>query len=220
MILTGPVIVYGAGGHGRVVADILRVCGAEIEGFIDDCNSTSNPNSNPSPSMKILGDARWLAAEARFRRTTVALGVGDNQCRRVIAEHCIQAGIRLVSAIHPAATIASSAKITAGAVIMAQAVVNPDTVVGAGAIINTGAVVEHDCTIGNFAHLSPRAAVGGNVHVSDLAWLGIGANVIPNLRIGTGSIVGAGSTVIHDIEDWVVAVGTPARTVKELAHRS
>ncbi len=208
-------IVYGASGHGRVVADILRACGVEVEGFVDDDPLAHRPISG----LNILGDAVWLAEQAAQRTVAVALGVGDNFDRSAIAERCVKAQIPLLTAVHPSATIAPSAKLSPGVVIMAHAVVNADATVGHGAIINTGAIVEHDCFIGNFAHLSPRVAIGGHVQVGDFSWLGIGSTVIANVKIGAYSIVGAGATVLHDVDDWVVAVGTPARILKELARR-
>lgn len=211
----GYVIVYGASGHGKVVADILFACGMEVEGFIDDdplkCAQLSD--------QKILGDATWLAAQAAHQPIAVALGIGDNFARHAVAERCVEIGACLLTAIHPTAAIAPSAKISPGVVIMAHAVVNADAVIGQGAIINTSAVVEHDCDVGTFAHLSPKVAIGGHVQVGDLSWLGIGSTVIPNIKVGTGSIIGAGATVLHDVDDWVVAVGTPARILKELERR-
>jgi sugar O-acyltransferase (sialic acid O-acetyltransferase NeuD family) len=206
-------IVYGASGHGKVVADILRASGVEVEGFIDD-----NPKlREKSPSFTILGDARWLAREATRRPLSVALGIGDNFARRSVAEYIVRSNAALISALHPSATISPSAKISCGVAVMASAVVNADAVIGRGVIINTAAIVEHDCIVGNYAHLSPKATIGGHVEIGDLAWLGIGSSVIPDLKVGKGSIVGAGATVITDIDEWVVAVGTPARTLKKLA---
>jgi len=209
------VVIYGANGHGKVVADILRACGTEIEGFVDD-----GPSIDALVyGAKVMGDGKWLAEQASLRPVTVALGVGDNFARRGIAERCAASGMHLLAAVHPSATIANSVKISPGAVIMPHAVVNADAEIGQGAIINTAAIVEHDCKVGNFAHLSPKTAIGGHVQVGELSWLGIGATVIPNIKIGTCSIVGAGATVVRDVDDWVVAAGTPARILRELARR-
>jgi sugar O-acyltransferase (sialic acid O-acetyltransferase NeuD family) len=211
----GLVVVYGTGGHGKVIVDILRANGIRIAGFLED-----NPQKRGDEyGLKILGGAEWLK-EAAGQTIAVALGIGDNFARRAVAERCIAAGACLLTAVHPSATIAASATISPGTVIMPHAVVNADAVIRQGAIINTGAIVEHDCTVGDFAHLSPRAAVGGNVQVGDLSWLGMGSIVIPNRKVGRGSIIGAGATVIHDIGDWTVAVGTPAHVLKELEPRS
>ncbi len=201
-------IIYGASGHGKLVADILRACGIEVEGFVDD-----DPARTASP---MLGDGKWLAQEAARRPLVVALGIGDNFDRHTVMERIAGDNVHLFTAVHPSATVAPSAKLAPGVAIMPHAVVNADAVIGRGAIINTGAIVEHDCIVGQYAHLSPRTAIGGNVEIGDYAWLGIGSSVIPNLKIGRGSIIGAGATVIHDIDEWVVAVGTPTRTLKKL----
>jgi sugar O-acyltransferase (sialic acid O-acetyltransferase NeuD family) len=209
------VVVYGASGHGKVVADILCACGIGVKGFIDDDPQKFGDGSG----LKVLGNAEWLAIRAAHEPFAVALGVGDNFCRLTIAERCVKMNVQLLTAIHPSATIAASARISPGAVIMAHAVVNADAVIGRGVIINTAAIVEHDCEVGNFAHLSPKVAIGGHVQVGDFSWLGIGSNVIPNIKVGTGSIIGAGATVLQDVNDWVVAVGTPARILKELTRQ-
>ncbi len=213
--IEGQVIVYGASGHGKVVADILRACSVEVAGFVDD-----DPERRDSSEPKILGDGQWLAARAAHESIAAALGIGDNVTRRAIARRCIAAGIQLLTAVHPSATISPSAKISPGVVVMAHAVVNADAVIGLGAIINTAAVVEHDCHVGEFAHLSPRAAIGGQVEVGEFSWLGIGSTVIPGIKIGAGSIVGAGATVVHDVDDGVVVIGTPARILRRLQTRT
>ena len=211
----GPAIIYGASGHGKVVADILQACGTEIEGFIDD----DPRKSGEMFGLKILGDAKCLIERAGHGPVVVALGIGDNFARRIVAERCVAANARLLTVVHPSATVAASAKIASGVVIMAHAVVNADAVIQRGAIINTGAIVEHDCEVGNFAHLSPKVAIGGHVQIGDLSWLGIGVAVIPKVKVGAGSIVGAGATVVNDVEDWVVAIGTPARILRKLEPR-
>jgi sugar O-acyltransferase (sialic acid O-acetyltransferase NeuD family) len=211
----GPVIIYGASGHGKVVADILQACGTEIEGFVDD-----DPHKSGEVfGLKVLGDAKYLVELAHRGPVAVALGIGDNLARRVIAERCVAANIRLLTAVHPSAAVAASATIGPGVVIMAHAVVNADALIQRGAIINTGAIVEHDCKIGDFAHLSPRVAIGGHVEIGELSWLGIGVAVIPKVKVGLGSIVGAGATVVNDVADWVVAIGTPAHMLRRLEPR-
>jgi sugar O-acyltransferase (sialic acid O-acetyltransferase NeuD family) len=210
-----PAIIYGASGHGKVVADILQACGTQIEGFVDD----DPRKSGKMFGLKILGDAKYLVERAGRGAVAVALGIGDNCDRRLIAERCAAANAGLLTAVHPSATVAASAKIGPGVVIMAHAVINPDAVIQRGAVINTGAIVEHDCNVGSFAHLSPKVAIGGNVQIGDLSWLGIGVAITPGVKVGIGSIVGAGATVVTDVDDWVVAVGTPARVLRKLEPR-
>jgi sugar O-acyltransferase (sialic acid O-acetyltransferase NeuD family) len=209
------VIVYGASGHGKVVVDILRARGIEVEGFVDD----DALKTGELLGLKILGDGKWLVERTARQPATVALGIGDNFARQLVMKHCIASGVQLLTAVHPSATIAPSAKLSSGATVMAHAVVNADAVIGRGAIVNTGAIIEHDCRVGNFAHVSPRVAIGGHVQVGDFSWLGIGSVVIQGMNVGIGSIVGAGATVVCDIGDWVVAIGTPARVFRQIEPR-
>lgn len=210
------VFVYGARGHGKVVADVLRACGTRVDGFVDDkicdCYELSG--------CRILGNARWLAEQAARGPVALALGIGDNFCRRKIADLCTRINIQVLTAVHPSAIVSPSARISSGVVILPNAVVNADAEIGTGAIINTAAIVEHDCHVGSFVHLSPKATLGGGAHVDDLSWLGIGSVVLPGIKIGIESVVGAGATVIHDIGDRIVVVGTPARFLKEATRRS
>lgn len=211
----GLVVVYGASGHGKVIVDILRANGIQVAGFLDD----DPQKSGDVYGLKVLGNAKWLTEQSAGHTITVALGIGDNFARRAVAERCIAQGAHLLTAVHPSATIAASATISPGTVIMPHGVVNADAMIRQGAIINTGAIVEHDCHVGDFTHLSPRAAIGGHVQIGNFSWLGMGSTVIPNRKVGTGSIIGAGATVIHDVGDWAVAIGTPARILKELEPR-
>jgi sugar O-acyltransferase (sialic acid O-acetyltransferase NeuD family) len=202
-------VVLGAGGHGKVVADILRAGGQEVFGFVDD----QKPAHAMVLDLPVVGGTRWLG-DAPCR---VALGIGDNATRARLAQHCLDAGCELVTAIHPRAVVASSARIADGVVVMALAVVNPAAVVERGAIVNTGAVIEHDCAIGEYAHVSPNATLGGGCRVGEFTHLGIGATMLPNTSIGARSIVGGGGVVARDLPSDVVAVGVPARVTRRLS---
>lgn len=204
-------VVYGCGGHGKVVADIAQSRGLAIAGFVDD----SVPEGERVLGLVILGGAGWL--EAHGSEVTVALGIGDKHARQRVYQLCATLGMPVATLIHPHATVAASARIGAGVVIMAQAVVNPDARIEEGAIINSGAVVEHDCEIGAFAHLAPNATLGGAVRIGALAHVGLGASVLPGKSIGDDAMVGAGAVVLTDIPPGVVAVGVPAR-VRRSAH--
>ena len=209
------ITVYGASGHGKVVLDILLALGATgIAGFVDDDPARQGATVLGYP---VVGDSEWLTREARGGGMSVALGIGNNTVRQVLAERCRRAGAALLLAVHPRAVVASSARLGDGTVVMAGAVVNPDAIVGEGAIINTCAVVEHDVVVGHFAHISPNAALGGGARVGDFSHLGLGASVLPGVRIGAHVIVGAGATVTKDLEDAIVAMGVPARVTRRLA---
>lgn len=208
------VFVYGASGHGKVVADILLAGRVAIAGFIDDGLHTQ---SDEILGLKVLGDGNWLATQAKSGSVAAVLGIGDNSARQKVARRCAEAAIMLISAVHPSSVLAPSARIGVGAVVMAGTVINPDAEVGTGAIINTGAIVEHDCRVGDFAHLSPNAAMGGCARLGSLSWLGIGATIIHGVTVGSNTIVGAGAVVVRDLPDEVVAIGVPARIHRYLS---
>ena len=198
-----PIVVFGAGGHGKVVCDILVCAGETVLGFVDDRTAAGVLVLG----LPVLGGASWL--EGRSAR--VALGVGDNVSRERVADACLKAGATLVTAIHPRAVVAASATVAAGAVVMALAVINPDARIERGAIVNTAAVIEHDCVIGAFAHVSPNAAMGGNCTVLARAHLGVGASMLPGTTVGEDAIVGGGALVARDVPARAVAKGIPAR---------
>lgn len=202
-MITRPLVVVGAGGHGKVVADILLAAGETVDGFLDDDERATGTTVLGLP---VLGTRNWLRDGVR-----VALGVGNNATRERVARACVDAGAELVTAIHPRAVVARSARLEEGVVVMALAVINPDAVIRRGAIINTASVIEHDCEIGEFAHVSPNAALAGACKVGARAQLGIGASMLPGTTIGDDTIVGGGSVVTKQLPAGIVAMGAPAR---------
>jgi sugar O-acyltransferase (sialic acid O-acetyltransferase NeuD family) len=177
-------VIYGCGGHGKVVADIALLLGMAVAGFVDD----GAPVGGRVLDLPILGGSAWL--EARRSEVTVALGIGENHTRRRVHLLCERLGMIPVTLIHPTAAVAVSARLGAGVVVMAQAVINSDARVADGAIINSGAVVEHDCELGAFAHLSPNATLGGAVRVGALAHVGLAASILPGKAVGDEAVVG------------------------------
>ena len=202
------IVIVGAGGHGKVVCDALQTTGEQVAGFCDD----AKPVDSRVLGLPVLGDTEWLIANP----ARVALAIGDNARRKAVADRLEAAGCTLVAAIHADATIAPSASLAPGTVVMARAVVNPDARIGRGAIINTGAVVEHDCFVGDFAHLSPSCALGGAARVGALAHVGLGAVVLPLVSVGERTIVGAGAVVNRSTPNDVVVRGVPARNTRNL----
>ncbi len=198
------IVVLGAGGHGKVVADCLLAAGHAVAGFLDDGRA---PGQVVLAGLEVLGPTEWLRSEP----CQVALGIGDNASRARLAQRCLELGSRLFTAVHPRAVIAPSAALGEGVVVMACAVINPSATVATGAIVNTGAVVEHDCVIGAFAHVSPNATLGGECRLGDGAHLGIGATMLPRTSVGARTVVGGGALVNRDIRDDVIAIGVPAR---------
>ncbi len=200
------VLVLGAGGHGKVVADILMSQGILVRGFLDD-----NPAiwGERRLGIPILGG---IEAYAEFDPTGLILGVGEIAMRKeIVARLDYRAHFLWCNAIHPRATVARSVRLGRGIAVMAGAVVNPDAILGNHCVINTGATVDHDCAIGTHAHVAPGAHLAGGVQVGVGAMIGIGASITPAQRIGTDAIVAAGAVVINDVLDGLVVKGVPAR---------
>jgi len=203
------IFVYGAGGHGKVVADILiSKDESEFAGFVDDREELWGMKVIGFP---VHGDRMWLQQESLHFPIAIALGVGANQSRQLLAENCAKWYIEVLTLVHPAATVSSAARLGEGTVVMAGAVINPHARVGAGVIVNTGAVVEHDVEIGDYAHVAPKAAMGGASRLGAFSHLGLGAVVLQCAHIGSHTIVGAGAVVVKNLPDQVVAFGVPAQ---------
>jgi sugar O-acyltransferase (sialic acid O-acetyltransferase NeuD family) len=207
------IVIWGAGGHARVVADILRCQGGfEIAGFLDD--SHAERRGQPFCDSVILGGQEQFATLRDRGITAMILAFGDNAARLKLAEIVAAHGFSLATAIHPRATVARGVTVGAGTAIAAGAIVNPAARIGANAIVNTAAGVDHECVIEDGVHISPGARLGGAVTVGRGAWIGMGASVLPKVKIGANAIVGAGAVVLEDVPANVVAYGVPARIVR------
>jgi sugar O-acyltransferase (sialic acid O-acetyltransferase NeuD family) len=205
--MTCPLLVFGASGHGKVVADVARAAGFEIVGFIDDDAAKQQASLWRLP---VMAWSDWLAAPARACQPGVALGIGDNAARERCRDRVLADGFEIVTVVHPSAVVARTARLDRGTVVMALAAVNPDAEVGEGAILNTGCVVEHDCRLGRFVHLSPNSALGGGVAIGDRTHLGLGSVALPLVTIGSDVKVGAGAVVHRPVADGLTVVGVPA----------
>lgn len=197
-------IIVGAGGHGKVVADLALKNGYVNLCFVDD-RATGFCMGFP-----IIGTCDDLEA-LNDGATDFVIGVGNNLIRKTIAE---KHGVNWVKLIHPSAQIAVNTSIGKGTVVMAGAVINACALVGEHCIVNTCAIVEHDNVIGDYAHISPRAALGGTVRVGEQTHIGIGATVRNNIDICGDSVIGAGAVVVGNIKEKGVYLGVPARLRK------
>jgi UDP-perosamine 4-acetyltransferase len=207
-----PVIGLGAGGHARVVIEVLRAVGNfDVIGLLD---SNVELWDQTILGVKVLGDDTQLAAVYQRGVQTAFLGVGSvgsMEGRRRLFEKARAHGFELARAIHPLAVISPSAELGEGPTVMASAVINAAARLGDNVIINTGAVVEHDCVIGHHVHVATAAALAGEVRVGEDTHIGLGARVLQGIKIGRRVIVGAGAVVVRDVPDDVAVMGVPAK---------
>lgn len=204
-------LIVGAGGHGKIVADLARNLGRwDKIAFLDD----RFPQSISVSEWEIIGrvsDANMHLAE--FPEAAVAIGA--NSVRLDLLKKLSSEGFRFPVLIHPDATVSRSVTLGPGTVVCVQSAVDIDTHIGMGAIINAGATIAHDCTLGDGVHVSPGGRVSGGVTVGECTWLGSGAIVKEMVSIGRRVVVGAGSVVIRDVPDQVTVVGVPSHIIEK-----
>lgn len=208
-------VIWGASGHAKVIADILKLRDEfQIVGFLDDVNIDHKGKS--FLGFPILGGREKLDELVSTGVEYLILGFGECHSRLELAGLVRSKGLRFTSAIHPRSIIARDVSIGEGSVIVAGAVVNPGSRLGEQVIINTCASVGHDCTIHIAAHIAPGVRIGGCSTVGLATWIGIGAVINDHVRIGNNCIIGAGSVVLKDLPDNVIAYGVPARIIRNL----
>lgn len=193
------IAIYGASGHGKVVADIAKTNGYDQVIFIDD------------------GDNEYITFEEYIKlyNYPIALGIGNNKIRKMVYEKIKAENLEVKTLVHERSIIANDVTLNEGVVIMPGVVINIGSTIGIGSIINTSSVVEHDCQIGEFVHIAPNASLAGDVHIKDMVLVGIGSSIIQGKTIGKNSVIGAGSAVISDIPDNVVSYGVPAKVIQK-----
>lgn len=210
---TPPVVILGAGGHARVLIDILLKNGVTIVGATD-----VNPELAGASrfSVRIIGDDSVLREHPPGSVHLVnALGLSiSTQNRLQLFEKYKELGYFFASAIHPSVILGSDVILGEGVQMMAGAVIQPGAQIGANTIINTNASVDHDCKIGNHVHVAPGVTLSGGVHVGDGSHIGTGAKVIQNITIGSSVLVGAGAVVVKPVRDGAKILGVPAREVR------
>lgn len=207
----GGLLIVGAGGHGKAVADAAACMDAWDEiAFVD----RKYPALSANGRWPVIADQSDLRAlRTRFAQATVA--VGDAATRLRLLDELRTQGFEIPVIRHPSAVVAVDAALAEGVVILAGAIVNTGARIGRGCIVNTAASIDHDCVLGEGVHVCPGARLAGEVTVGDRGWIGIGASVIQQRKIGMASTVGAGAAVIRDVADGVTVGGVPARVLKE-----
>jgi UDP-perosamine 4-acetyltransferase len=206
------VIIAGAGGHGRVVLDILRAAGEHaVVGFLD---ANVDLHGTEVGGVPVLGHLNALPKLRSQGVRGAVVAIGDNRVRRSYAQKLAAAGVELINAVHPSAVISPSASLGRNLVIAAGAIVCTDARVADSAILNTAASADHECAIGEAAHVAPGVRLAGRVTVGEGALVGIGASVLPCLTIGPFAVIGGGALVHRDVPAGATVVGVPARVVK------
>ncbi len=196
--MSKSIYIYGASGHGLVVADIARACGYDDVVFVDD---------DKSKGFLSFEDIK------ENKNYHIAFGIGNNQIRAKLYKKVKENGFFTPTLIHTSSIISPSAKIEEGTVIMPNVVVNAKAYIGKCAILNSSCVVEHESIIADFVHISPKVSIAGDVRIGDFTHIGIGSNVIQGIIIGSNVIVGGGSMVIRNIDDNHKVVGIPAHPI-------
>lgn len=204
--MSKSVVIIGASGHGKVIADIIANSGDKVLGFLDDADDVQGKKIIGFP---VLGK---IADYDNYKDCEFVIAIGNPYIREKISN---ELPVKWYTAIHPTAVISSlDVEIGEGTVIMANAVVNPSARIGKHCIINTGAIVEHDNILEDFVHLSPNVTLAGIVKVGKSTHIGAGSCTKQVLNIASDCIIGAGSVIVNDITESGTYVGVPARKIK------
>ena len=208
---TKNIVLFGAGGHAKVVIDIIETAGLfTIKSIVDDNRKRTGTEFCGYPVMG--GRDEFVSTNCQDIDSGF-IAIGDNKIRGSIADWCIEHDIDLVQVGHPAAVIAKKVIIQPGSVVMPGVIINTDVKIGFNAIINTNSSIDHDCVIGNSVHVGPGVTLCGNVQVGNSTLIGAGSTVAPNIIIGKNVIIGAGTTVIANVSSNQKIAGSPARSI-------
>lgn len=200
-----PLVLFGAGGHGKVVIDAASTAGLQFDWLVDDEPRIQELHGIPVIKTDKVPWGQWEAFD-------FIVAIGDNKLRAKAWHALLEKGGLPINVIHRAAVISTHARIGQGNFIAAGVIVGVDSIIEDNCILNTGAAVDHDCKIGSHVHLAPGVHLSGGVEIGPGTLLGVGVSVIPRVIIGEWSIVGAGSTVLRSLPNHVTAYGTPAKT--------
>lgn len=206
------IVVIGAGGHGREIAQLINDIaedggGFEIIGFVDDDISLTG---KVIAGLPVLGELSWLTEQPEI---AVAVGVGKPAVKQALLQRLSVQRTKVPELIHPSALLGRRISVGAGVQICAGCILTTDISLGSMVTLNRGCHISHDCVIGAFASLHPAVALAGNVSVGEGAELGIGSCSIQGRTIGAWSVVGAGAVITRDVREAVTVVGVPAREV-------
>ena len=209
------VVVIGAGGHGREVAEIVhqqtrRDEDTRLLGFIDEDGTVHGQARDHLP---ILGGWSWFDGVDRNDVRVICAVGSPPDCRRLV-QKARDLGLAFVSAVSPLAHVSSLARLGHGVTIFPHVVVNTGVQIGNYSILNLAVTVSHDSKVGAYCNLNPGVHVAGNVSIGEGCYIGMGSTIIQNRSIGPWTIVGAGAAVVRDLDANVTAVGVPAKIMK------
>jgi len=207
-------IIIGTSGHAKVVYDVFNLA---LSGSLNFVGFITSDKMDSFLGRLVLGsqtDAPRIFKEYKITKAFIAIGSGFHR-ERINKSLLAKEGVSAVNIIHPSAIIEKNVKIGSGNFIGARAIINSFAKIGSHCLINSGAIIEHDCVLGDFVTVSPGARIGGRVRIGKRSFIGIGANVAHKQSIGKDVVIGAGATVISNIKERSVAVGCPAKVIKE-----
>lgn len=209
------VVIVGTGGHGREMLDVIEALVAagqpwRMRGFIDDDDARTGSSVR---GHRVLGSLEWLLEQREGWQ--VIIGIGSNAIRARIATRLRAAGASSPVLVHPGASLTPHVELGAGVVICAGAVVTSSVRIGDYSFLNVAASVSHDCELGSFVAVQPGSRLAGSVRVADGGDIGIGASVLQNRSVGEWAVVGGGAVVVDDVPANAVAVGVPARIIRQ-----
>lgn len=207
--MPGELVVFGSGGHAKVVIEAIRARDPQREIHIVD--DRPDVIGRSVLGISVAGAREWLAKNVPG--APVALGIGDNRARLEVLDWLVSQRRSLETIVHPSAVVGATVEIGAGSFFSAGAIAIAEAKIGRGAIINTGASVDHDCVIGDGAHIGPGVRLCGNVKIGARTLIGVGSSVRPGIGIGADAVVGAGSAVVSDLADGGTYCGCPARAL-------
>jgi acetyltransferase EpsM len=202
-------VIYGGGGHAKMVIDLLRALGTyRVVGILDDARSSGELISG----IPVIGGGERLKdirAEGVRLAVNAVGGIGNIQIRIKIFHRLSEAGLACPALVHPTAYLDPSVVLDPGAQVFVHGYIGPDARIGYGCIINTRAIVSHDCILGDYVNISPGAILAGEVKVGSGALIGMGATINLGVQIGSGASVGNSATVKADVpEGGIVRAGT------------
>ena len=190
------VIIFGAGGHAKVIADIVVKSNDKVIGFLDD--NIDKQNNIVYNNRKVIGTINKDIIN-KYRDAYFIIGIGDNEIRKRISDE--YPDLNYYTAIHPSDIIGNEVEIDKGTTIMAGVVINPGTKIGKHCIVNTSASLDHDNDLDDYVHISPGAHLAGTVKIKEGTWICTGVTIINNITINSWNIIAAGATIIRDIND-------------------